>query len=194
MYYIRITKCITRCITKGERKMSLLKKHAAKPKKAEKSEVVTVRLPSVLLNDFQNYCKELNLSVSKAVRLLIKYELIRQEQNQNLKEEPKQVLKQEQKKEITPEKIKFPEVNVQEKKAEVKKRVGVGKRFTTKHWEVDNELPCPICKNGKWMSQSNIDRHFKKDHGTSRRAIFSDARYIEIADEMFDKRLGGNNQ
>jgi hypothetical protein len=173
-------------------KMSLLKPYAKKPEKKEKSKTATVRLPLSLLEDFQSYCKDLNLPVSQAVRLLIEYELTGRKKNENFRTEETQILKQVPEKVIyEKDTVEIPKKTEAAQREKKEKRVGVstGKRFTTKPWEIDGELPCPICGNGKWTANGNIDRHFKNDHGTKRREVFNNPEYLKIADEMHAERL-----
>lgn len=63
-------------------------------------------------------------------------------------------------------------------------------RFTTKQWQVNDDLPCPIC--GEWTSASNFSRHAKQ-HNTNTRAIFMDKNYLVKVNEMIKDRTDSLN-
>ncbi|WML54329.1 hypothetical protein RCG17_06695 [Neobacillus sp. PS3-12] len=55
--------------------MGYLEKFAEEPKEQEQTTTITIRLPISLDTKFKAYCDSLNLSVSKAMRLMIEQEL-----------------------------------------------------------------------------------------------------------------------
>ncbi|MER3115556.1 hypothetical protein ABQG70_20485, partial [Bacillus altitudinis] len=64
------------------------------------------------------------------------------------------------------------------------------RRFTVKQWEVNGELPCPICSS--WTNAKNFSRHTKK-HSTNTQAIFTNEEYIQKANEMVGQRKAEQN-
>lgn len=75
-----------------------------------------------------------------------------------------------------------PKTNVDKPKQTTK---GNTERFTTKPWQVDGELPCPLCE--QWFSASNFSRHAKQ-HGTNAHAIFTNEKHQKKIDEMTLKK------
>lgn len=158
--------------------MSLLNHYAKKPEKREKSKTVTVRLPLRLLEDFQTHCKDLNLPVSQAVRVLIEYELTGKKKNENFKPEEKPIPKQEEVQILKKEPVKVPRVG----------KITNSKRFAVKQWIVDKKQACPLCEG--WFNAGTFNlRHAKGVHGTTNEKIFSDENKRVIADRMVAERL-----
>jgi hypothetical protein len=58
-------------------------------------------------------------------------------------------------------------------------------RFTTKHFEIDNEIPCPIC--GTWQNAKNFNRHAER-HNTDRKEIYTNKKYQDKIKAMYENR------
>jgi antitoxin component of RelBE/YafQ-DinJ toxin-antitoxin module len=160
--------------------MSYLKQFARNKRTKGKTEILTARLPADLYKNFKSYCDELGLSISEAVNLLIDKEIsglntkrIQKESFENTREEVAS----------TSEVIPYAELKPLESKPNTK-RVQTG-RFITNEWNVDGDLPCPICET--WFSKSNFSRH-AKGHEMSTEEIFTT--HKEKADRMVKERKG----
>lgn len=135
--------------------MGRLRKYARPTERKTKSRVLPVRLPEDIYQEFHKYCKELGLSLSEAVFLLIQEEL-RDEYKSTTERihtdhEPK------------PERIR-PTITRP-------RRSGSGSRFTTKDFVVNGRLPCPIC--GTWPEkQKNISRHMREVHNSTTEEVY----------------------
>ena len=161
--------------------MSYLEQFARNKRRKEPSTVLTARLPDSLYDDFKERCDELGLSISEAIYLLVEREIT---VNQKTAKEPSTYISEYAKGEnlIT--------MNTEPALKHAVKMKRPAKRFTVKQWEVDRELPCPICNF--WSNASNFSRHAKQ-HNTNTQAIFTNEEYIKKANEMVQQRKAEQN-
>jgi antitoxin component of RelBE/YafQ-DinJ toxin-antitoxin module len=177
---------------RGLGKMGL--KQYAKKSKKEATTVITARLRNSRYEWFKKHCEELGLSINEAINLLVDMEY--QEENVSEIEEQEEVDENqitideiiEDKNTIVNTKVN----NDDKQKVNTKVNTRVNnkssvKRFTTKHYEIDKELPCPICVT--WQNATNFDRHAKK-HATTRKEIYTDEKHLEKIKIMYDDRKG----
>jgi antitoxin component of RelBE/YafQ-DinJ toxin-antitoxin module len=148
--------------------MGYLENFARKPKGKEKSIVLTARLPESLYDEFKDHCEDLGLSISEAVFLLVEKEMRSQITTYEDKKNNDLVVK-----------------TTKDDKPKTVRKAAPTTRFTTKPWQVEGDLPCPIC--GQWVSSSNFSRH-SKQHGTNTHAIFTNEDHLKTVDEMIKKR------
>ncbi|WP_046176241.1 ribbon-helix-helix protein, CopG family [Domibacillus indicus] len=157
--------------------MSYLEKFARNKRRKEPSTVLTARLPESLYEQFKEHCDELGLSISEAIYLLVQREI-----TENMK--------------FTEGSPEYNDEYMKNNHAVVKntdpiiKHTGRGtvntKRFTVKQWEVEGELPCPIC--GSWVGSSNFARHARQ-HNATTKEIFTNEEYLqEVRDMMQQKK------
>lgn len=166
----------------------------AKKRKKEETTTITARVPNGKYNSFKNYCDDLGLSINEAINLLINVELKEASKNNNI------VIQDEQHdlNQVTIDDVINDELelnNDDEAKVNTKKNIEVKAkknttsntegRFTTKQYQVNGELPCPIC--GNWENASNFNRHAKK-HATTSKDIFTNEKYIEKVSAMIEAR------
>jgi antitoxin component of RelBE/YafQ-DinJ toxin-antitoxin module len=159
--------------------MSYLKQFARNKQHKEKTEVLTARLPANLHSDFKSYCNELGISVSEAVYLLIDKEItnVRNDETTNMNTE--RIQKYTKENETT-----APVVGQTTDVVITNTNVNTN-RFTVKQWEVEGEIPCPICE--EWVSKSNFSRHAKVNHQNATQVIF--AKHEEKANAMLEERI-----
>lgn len=176
--------------------MGYLEKFARNRRIKENTTVLTARLPESLYGDFKGYCDDLGLSISEAVCLLVEREMV------TLQGESETALAIEYKtsddvfttntdehNEIVKSNTDKHKVNTNVVKKHANTSKANTKRFTTKPFEVNNKLPCPIC--GEWKSASNFSRHAKDEHGSTTEDIFTNEEYKEKVKAMIQEK-GGN--
>lgn len=171
--------------------MSYLDKFARNKNRKGKTEVLTARIPEDLYNDFRNRCKELGLSISEAVYLLVKQEMELSHRKPNTKANTNVYVSDDNNKQnvYINNDINKHDVyikNDDESKATTK-RTGIantGKRFTTKQWTHNDKLPCPLCN--QWVSAANFSRHAKQ-HGSNTLAIFTNEDNLKRVNEMIEE-------
>lgn len=150
--------------------MGRLRKYARPTERKTKSRVLPVRLPEDIYQEFHKYCKELGLSLSEAVFLLIQEEL---------REEYK----------INTERIHIEYEPKQETRRTITR--SPGNRFTTKQFVVNGRLPCPIC--GTWPEkQKNISRHMREIHNSTTEAVYK--AHMETVKRMVAIARGENGE
>ncbi|WP_050183973.1 hypothetical protein [Domibacillus robiginosus] len=161
--------------------MSYLEQFARNKRRKEPSTVLTARLPDSLYENFKEHCDELGLSMSEAIYLLVEREIT---VNQKTGKESAAYISKH---------IQSGEEAATNTRPVIKDTIKMQtntKRFTVKQWEVDRELPCPICNS--WSNAGNFSRHAKK-HYTNTQAIFTNQEYIKKADEMVRQRKAEQN-
>ncbi|MCM3791306.1 hypothetical protein M3221_23515 [Domibacillus indicus] len=161
--------------------MSYLEQFARNKRRKESSTVLTARLPDSLYGDFKERCDELGLSISEAIYLLVEREITA---DQKGAKEPAAYIS---------EHIQNGEEAATNTKPVIKHTVKMKtntKRFTTKLWKVDGELPCPICSS--WSNAKSFSRHARK-HNTTTQAVFTNEEYIKRANEMVRQRKAEQN-
>jgi antitoxin component of RelBE/YafQ-DinJ toxin-antitoxin module len=163
--------------------MGYLEQFARNTRRKEKSEVLTARLPQSLYSEFKAYCDELGLSISEAVYLLVEREMNSFDGVSNELATTKEYIENDDVVVMNTETNTNIVDNVVKKKRNVTK--SNTNRFTTKHWVVNGELPCPICN--QWASSSNFARHAKQ-HDSTTQAIFTNEEYLKRVKEMIEER------
>jgi len=154
--------------------MGRLDKYARQSKRKEPSKVLPIRLPESIYIQFQQRCEELGLSMSEAGYLLIK-------------EETEDVLYNTYTNEVaaTTEPLQVPiqKGDYSTTKVTTRKPFVPSTRWTSTPYEVENELPCPLCH--QWYSKANFSRHAKQHHLTTREMLES---HEEIVHQMIQDR------
>ncbi|MFP8644893.1 hypothetical protein ACLHWY_25430 [Priestia aryabhattai] len=154
--------------------MGRLDKYARQSKRKEPSKVLPIRLPESIYDRFRQRCEELGLSMSEAGYLLIK-------------EEVEDVLYNPYTNEVgaTIEPLSLPiqKEHHSTTKGTLGKPFLSSTRWTSTPYEVENELPCPLCN--QWYSKANFSRHAKKHDITTREILES---HEEIVNQMIQSR------
>jgi hypothetical protein len=152
----------------------------AKKRKKEQTTVITARLPNSKYNLFKKYCDDLGLSINEAINLLIEAELKEVDIIIQNEADVNQVTIDDV---INDSKDDEEKVN-NEDELEVNTKVN-NKRFTTKQYEINEELPCPICST--WWKATNYNRHVQK-HVKTRKEIFTNEKYQDKIKAMIEAR------
>ncbi|MFE0565587.1 hypothetical protein ACFW1D_24240 [Priestia megaterium] len=154
--------------------MGKLDKYARQSKLKEQSKVLPIRLPESIYEQFRQRCVELGLSMSEAGYLLIKEELEDNLYNSNTNEVA-----------VTTEQLQnlIHHENTSYTRNNTGKSSFFSTRWTSNHYEIENELPCPLCQ--QWYSKANFSRHAKNHHTTTRELLESNE---DLVYEMIDKR------
>lgn len=148
--------------------MSVLEKYSKKTRK-EESEVLTARLPKSLYKAFQEHCKDLGLSISEGVYLLVREEMSK------IEDKPKQLKKDVSEntkivsKEVTTTTIK-PQNEVKTNTKQSKNESSSNGKFTVTPYSIEKLTACPICE--AWISRSNFKRHCSDQHDKTPQQIF----------------------
>lgn len=140
--------------------MDILKKYARVINK-EPTEVTSVRIPKSLHRSFKKHCENYGLGIAEAINILIRNELGDAYKHNLHEDESDKIQEQLPKKSSSPiKKITKPSP---------RKQSG---RFLTTEYQVDGDLPCPIC--GEWKSSTNFARHVKTNHKKTTQEIFTE--------------------
>ena len=172
--------------------MGYLERFARGPRGKERTEVLTARLPASLYRNFKAYCDELGLSISEAVYLLVDREM---KGIESVEREISTTIEHGLNDDVVVMNTKLVEgeVNVVKKNTKVlngntvRKQINTS-RFTTTDWQVDGELPCPVC--GEWKNASNFSRHVTKQHNMTTEQALTNEEYKEKVNAMVEKRQG----
>lgn len=158
--------------------MTYLKQFARNRRAREKTKVLTARLPVSLYDEFQTYCDEIGLSISEAICLLVDKEVsgIQLE----TRDMPIEAKTDGDKSKINTGEYKINtssgELNTIERNNAIKAKRNTGKtttgRFLTTPFQVNNELPCPLC--GKWLNHKNYARHADQHGGKSSEQLLTE--------------------
>lgn len=140
--------------------MSILKRYAKDTAK-EPTEVLTTRVPRSIYNQFKKHCEQYGLSLAEATAILIKTELGDSYKAPSHEDVSKPIQKESPKQTSS----------LQTVSPKKQPRSNTG-RFVTTEYQVDGELPCPIC--GEWKSSTNFARHVKTNHKKTTQEIFTD--------------------
>ncbi|MGN2275063.1 hypothetical protein [Priestia megaterium] len=154
--------------------MGRLDKYARQSKRKEPSKVLPIRLPQSIYNRFRQRCEDLGLSMSEAGYLLIKEEV-----------EDALYTVYTNEVAVTTEPLQTPIQKEARPTTEVitRKPSLPSTRWTSTPYEVENELPCPLCN--QWYSKANFSRHAKHHNSTTREILES---YQEIINQMIQRR------
>lgn len=151
-----------------------LDKYARQSKRKEPSKVLPIRLPESVYNQFRKRCEELGLSMSEAGYLLIKEEIEDDLYTMYTNEVA-----------VTTNSLQIP---IQKEDCTTTKMIDrktsmPSTRWTSTLYEVENELPCPLCN--QWYSKANFSRHAKHHNFTTREILES---HQEIINQMIKHR------
>ncbi|WP_454871099.1 hypothetical protein [Priestia megaterium] len=154
--------------------MGRLDKYARHCKRKEPTKVLPIRMPESTYNQFRQRCEDLGLSMSEAGYLLIKEEIEDDVYTSYTNEVA-----------VTTSPLQLP---IQKEDAPTTKVIGQktflpSTRWTSASYEIENELPCPLCN--QWYSKANFSRH-AKSHNSSTRGILES--HQEIVDQMIKRR------
>lgn len=165
--------------------MGYLEQFARNKRRKEKTEVLTARLPKSLYEDFKRYCDELGLSISEAVCLLVEREVTGIESNTEIATtiEIHDEYKVNDDKDIKSTNVYKENTNIVKKNANSFN--SNTNRFTTKPWQVNGLLPCPICE--EWRASGNFSRHVKQ-HGKTTEELFTHEEYKEKIQAMIEEK------
>lgn len=156
--------------------MGRLDKYARQFKRKEPTKVLPIRMPESIYNQFRERCEDLGLSMSEAGYLLIKEEIESDVYTSYTNEVA-----------VTTNSLQTP---IQKEDAPTTKVVGQktslpSTRWTAASYEIENELPCPLCN--QWYSKANFSRHAKNHNFTTREILES---HQEIINQMIEHRKG----
>lgn len=140
--------------------MSILKQYAKDTPK-EPTEVLSLRIPRSIYNKYKEHCDQYGLSLAEATAILIKTELGDSYKTPSREDVAKTIQRELPKKSSS----------IQTVSPKKQSRSNTG-RFTTTQYQVDGELPCPIC--GEWKSHGNFARHVKGTHSKTTQEIFTE--------------------
>lgn len=140
--------------------MDILKNYARITNK-EPTEVTSVRIPKSLHRSFKKHCENYGLGIAEAINILIRNEL-GDAHKQHLHEDESGKLQEK-----LPQKLSSPQRVTP--KSSTRSNTG---RFVTTEYQVDGELPCPICR--EWKSSTNFARHVKTSHKKTTQEIFTE--------------------
>ncbi|MEK1833410.1 hypothetical protein AAAC51_44420 [Priestia megaterium] len=130
--------------------MGKLDKYARQSKSKEQSKVLPIRLPESIYEQFRQRCDELGLSMSEAGYLLIREEL--EDSPYTMTTNEVTATTERLQKSIHRENTPYTRNNTG-------KPSSFSTRWTSNHYEIENELPCPLCH--QWYSKANFSRHAK---------------------------------
>ncbi|MFA1513054.1 MULTISPECIES: hypothetical protein [Priestia] len=155
-------------------RLGKLDKYARQSKAKEPSKVLPIRLPESIYEQFRQRCEELGLSMSEAGYLLIKEELEDVLYNASTNEVA-----------ATTQRIqnRMHSENTLYTKENTAKSPFFSTRWTSINYEVENELPCPLCH--QWYSKANFSRH-AKNHSTTTKELLENNE--DIVYEMINER------
>ena len=140
--------------------MNILKNYAKTTRK-EPTEVTSVRIPKSVHASFKKHCEKYGLGIAEAINILIRNELgdtYKQHDYEDISNKLQERL---------PEKSSSPQRTTPKSSPRSQ-----SSRFTTTEYQVDGELPCPIC--GEWKSHTNFARHVKTTHSKTTQEIFTE--------------------
>lgn len=140
--------------------MSILKRYAKDTTK-EPTEVMTTRVPRSIYNQFKRHCEQYGLSLAEATAILIKTEL-----GDSYKAPSHGDVSKPIQKELPKQSSSLQTVS---QKKQPRSNPG---RFLTTEYQVNGDLPCPIC--GEWKSSTNFSRHVKVTHNKTTQEIFTE--------------------
>lgn len=163
------TNCVYEVIGLGK-----LDKYARQSKTKEPSKVLPIRLPESIYEQFRQLCDELGLSMSEAGFLLIREELEDSLYDKTTNEVA-----------VTTERIQKP-IHLESTpytRNNTSKSSSFSTRWTSVEYEIENELPCPLCHH--WYSKANFSRHAKNHNITTKELLESNK---EIVYTMINER------
>lgn len=140
--------------------MDILKNYARMINK-EPTEVTSVRIPKSLHRSFKKHCENYGLGIAEAINILIRNELGDAHKQYLHEDESNKIQEKLPQKSPSPQKVA--------PKSSPRKQSG---RFLTTEYQVDGDLPCPIC--GEWKSSTNFARHVKTNHKKTTQEIFTE--------------------
>lgn len=150
--------------------MGRLDKYARQFKRKESTKVLPIRIPVSMYKQFRELCEDLGLSMSEAGYLLIKEEIESNVYTSYTNE------------------VAVTTSSIQKEGAPIKKvfhqKTSLpSTRWTSAPYEIENELPCPLCN--QWYSKANFSRHAKNHHFTTREILET---HQEVINQMIKHR------
>lgn len=144
------------------------------------------KLPEKLANEFEAWCRELNITPSEALRLLVLEEIESVRRMKNI--QGYQEITDDVERYLAPT-LESPPVTPSKPKST---RLPGGSSRSANRWKIGDKLPCPIC--GKWGAASNFKRDHIEKHGLpyANAPEFLEA-YKEEADKMVEALRGNRN-
>lgn len=140
--------------------ISILKRYAKDTTK-EPTEVLSLRVPRSIYIKYKEHCEQYGLSLAEATAILIKTELGDAYRVPSHEDVAKPIQKE----------LPIQSSSLQTVSPKKKPRSNSG-RFVTTEYQVDGDLPCPIC--GEWKSSTNFSRHVKVTHNKTTQEIFTE--------------------
>jgi antitoxin component of RelBE/YafQ-DinJ toxin-antitoxin module len=162
----------------------------AKKRKKEETTVITARIPNSKYNAFKKYCDDLGLSINEAINILINDELkeASKENNKIIQEvidDANQVTIDDVINDESAVTIES-ELKVNTKMNTNKNTKSNGSRFTYDGFEIQGQIPCPICN--EWFDKTNFARHTKTKHDSKPIEILLNDEYKNTVKEMIENR------
>ncbi|PEL23438.1 hypothetical protein CN624_21295 [Bacillus toyonensis] len=140
--------------------ISILKRYAKDTAK-EPTEVLSLRIPRSIYNKYKEHCEQYGLSLAEATAILIKTELGDSYRAPSREDVSKPIQKE------------LPKQSSSLRTVSPKKKPSSNPgRFLTTEYQVNGDLPCPIC--GEWKSSTNFSRHVKVTHNKTTQEIFTE--------------------
>ena len=139
---------------------NVLKKYAKETRK-EPTEVMSLRIPKSVHKSFKEHCEKYGLGMTEAINILIRNELGDTYEKPHHEDMTNKLQEQPPKKPSSPQKTTI--------KSSPRSNTS---RFTTTEYQIEGELPCPIC--GEWKSHTNFARHVKTTHQKTTQEIFTE--------------------
>lgn len=162
--------------------MGYLEQFSRNRRRKEKTEVLTARLPKSLYSEFKLHCDELGLSISEAVYLLVEREM---KGIESVSDELATSTEYKVNHEAVEANTHVDKMNDDVVAVNTRKTKSNPKRFTTKQWKINGQLPCPVC--GEWKASENFSRHAKM-HGMTTEQIFKSEEYEDQIKAMIEEK------
>lgn len=140
--------------------INILKRYAKDTTK-EPTEVLSLRIPRSIYIKYKKHCEQYGLSLAEATAILIKTEL-----GDAYKAPSREDVVRTIQKELPKQSSSLQTVSP---KKQPHSNTG---RFLTTEYQVEGDLPCPIC--GEWKSSTNFARHVKTNHKKTTQEIFTE--------------------
>lgn len=163
----------------------------AKKRKKEETTVITARIPNSKYNSFKNYCDKLGLSINEAINILINDELKEASKDNN-------VMNTEMNNDM--DQVTIDDVINSDSAVTIPMNTKVntnkntkssnGSRFTYDGFEINGQVPCPICN--EWFEKSNFARHTKTKHDSKPIDVLLNDEYKEQVNSMIESRRPSN--
>jgi len=167
--------------------VSYLEQFARNKGDNEETIVVTARFPKSLYHDFKTRCDSYGIPVSEAIRELVKGEMngFKGLETATNNELATTIEREPTTQNTPPKNTKRIQSTTNKGKTTTK---ATTKQIDTTRWQVDKEIPCPICQ--EWFSSTNFSKHAKNVHESTRIEIFSNEENKDMANTLYFGRTG----